>query len=279
MAKSVEQGMFYEERQHTKQGGSKSIREASSKPTMSKPGFKTRTAARDGKPGSFKKKDYQMPARSSRDGKQAGPSTKPVECFLCKQKGHYSNECLKKASGKRSANAEKAEDEKAEEALVNAAEEAQSGSEEEEFFSKGEEGESRDEEEEDRASTSNEDGLSLEDWTCAIRGIVGSDEDNNASEDEDNHVVYRGEPHTHRGAGLLDWSQMEGTSYPPERSGNEDKASYADGLEQYCLATYLAEDEMMAWSLKINEQPGEQVAYRQQATKDLGPFKIGNGPK
>jgi hypothetical protein len=141
MAKSVEQGMFYEEQQRTEQGGSKSIREALSKPTTSKSGFKTRTAARDSKPGSFKK-DYQTPAHSSRDGKQAGPSAKPVECFLCKQKGHYSNECPKKASGKRLANAEKAEDEKAEEALVNAAEEAQSGSEEEEFFSEGEEGES-----------------------------------------------------------------------------------------------------------------------------------------
>jgi hypothetical protein len=215
MAKSVEQGMFYEEQQCTKQGGSKSIREASSKPTTSKSGFKTRTATRDGKPGSFKKKDYQMPAHSSRDGKQAGPSAKPVECFLCKQKGYYSNECPKKASRKRSANAEKAKDEKAEEALVNAAEEAQSRSEEEEFFSKGEEGESRDEEE-DQASTSNEDGLSLEDWTCAVRGIVGSNKDNNASEDEDDHVIYRGEPPTHRGAGLLDWSQTEGTSYPPE---------------------------------------------------------------
>jgi hypothetical protein len=245
----------------------------------SKSGFKTRTATRDGKPGSFNKKDYQMPACSSRDGKQAGPSAKPIECFLCKQKGHYSNECLKKASGKRSANAEKAEDEKAEEALVNAAEEVQSGSEDEEFFSEGEEGESRDEEEGDQASTSNEDGLSLEDWTCAIRGIVGSDEDNNASEDEDDHVVYRGEPRTHKGAGLLDWSQTEGTSYLPEQSENEDEASYADGLEQYCLVTYLAEDETMAQSSKINEQPGEQVAYRQWATKDLGPFKIGDGPK
>jgi hypothetical protein len=215
----------------------------------------------------------------NRDSKQAGPSTKTVECFLCKQKGHYSNECLKKASGKRSANAEKAGEEKAKEALVNTVDEDQPESGDEQFFSKGEDEESQHEQEEQHESSSNEDGLSLEDWTCAARGIARSDEDNGASEVEDDHIVYRGEPRSCNKAGLLDWSEMEGTPYLPEGTGSKEETSSVDELEQYCLATYLAEDETMARTSKINEQPGEQVTYRQQATKELGPFKISDGPK
>ncbi|KAF8693079.1 hypothetical protein AX14_002337 [Amanita brunnescens Koide BX004] len=278
MAKSIEQGMFYEERQHTEYGGSKNAKEASNRPTTSKSGYRMRTTTRDDKPAPFKRKGQQTSRRNGREMKQTGPHMKTVECFLCKQKGHYSNECPKRAPGRRSANAEETE---ADEKLANAVKEDLSETEEEEIFSKGEDEGSPDEQEEQQESSSNEDGLSLEDWTCAARLTAESEEDSadSASEDEDDYIVYRGEPRSDNDRRLIDWSRTRGMSRRPEEMGSEDEAEYIAGLEQYCLATYLARDETQARSSKVNEQPSEQVAYRQRATKELGPFKIGDGPK
>lgn len=245
MAKSIEQGMFYEEQQHTKYGGSKNAREASNRPTMSKSGYKMRTTTRDDKPTPFKRKGQQTSRRNRRDTKQTGPHIKTVECFLCKQKGHYSNKCPKRAPRRRTANAEETE---AVEKLANAAEEDLFETEDKEISSKGEDEGSPDKQGEQQESSSDEDGLSLEDWTCAARLMAESEEDSagSASEDEDDYIVYRGEPRSDNDRRLIDWSRTRGTPRRPDEMESEDEAEYIAGLEQYCLATYLAKDKTQA---------------------------------
>jgi hypothetical protein len=46
-----------------------------------------------------------------------------------------------------------------------------------------------------------------------------------------------------------------------------------------CLAAHIVEDDEVAESSKIEAAQPEQVAYRQQATKDLRPYRIEDGPK
>lgn len=42
---------------------------------------------------------------------------------------------------------------------------------------------------------------------------------------------------------------------------------------------YFLDNEEQAWAAKANSQSEEQVAYRQQAMKEIGPLKVGDVPK
>ena len=105
-----------------------------SKPNIKKPGFSP-------KPNTTK-----APQTGARDNKISGSTSKQIECFHCKQKGHYSNACPKKNSRfKRAANVETV-DEENDEAIANAAEETFSNSQHDDATSGDEEKEERSEE-------------------------------------------------------------------------------------------------------------------------------------
>ncbi|KAF8703041.1 hypothetical protein AX14_014253 [Amanita brunnescens Koide BX004] len=266
MAKSVEQGMFYEERQRNEHGAAKTYKESSTKPDG-----KAKITPRSTTPGSYRKKDQKTPTRNGRELKQIGAGSKQVECFSCKQKGHYSNECPKKPHGRRTANAEQIEEEDVNEAHANAADEGQSDSEEEESFSEREGKETSDEQELRQDDSSVEEDLSLKDWTCAARASALDDDD------DSDYIVYREKYPCHEN--LQDWSKMRGCPCPPNEETLEEEGRSVEGSDRYCLAAYLLDEEEPARSSKVNGQSEEQVAYRQRATKDMGPFKIGDAPK
>jgi hypothetical protein len=96
---------------------------------------------------------------------------------------------------------------------------------------------------------------------------------------EVDYVVYRGEPCPGDKARLQDWSMARGQLHPPGKETPKDSPSLLFGPGQYCMATYILDEEEPARSAKIDGQAEDQVAYRQRATKDLGPFKIGEAPK
>ena len=70
----------------------------------------------------------KAPQTGARDNKTSGSTSKQIECFHCKQKGHYSNACPKKNCCFKWAANVKMVDEDNDEAIANAAEETLSNS-------------------------------------------------------------------------------------------------------------------------------------------------------
>ncbi|KAF8697705.1 hypothetical protein AX14_001294 [Amanita brunnescens Koide BX004] len=264
VAKSVEQGMFYEEIQQDEHWHTKLSREQPARQHN-----KIKTAAKAPCSGSYKKPDSAMPVKGAKDYKTA---SKPVECYTCKWKGHYSNECPRKIAAKRMANIEMLGDEEDEEVQANTADGEQAGSEEDELFTDEE-----DEPDQEGSSESDNKGseLLLNDWTCATRILFESD--NN----EDDYIVYS-KPYTANGADLQDWSQMARYLNIEEISGVEDYADNTqpdDEANPVCIAARLIEEEEFVKSAKVNDSSTEQVAYQQQGTKDIGPLRLEDGPR
>lgn len=82
-AKSVEQGIFYEERQCNSYHAIKYRDESSNKPSSK---FKTNKNV-------FEKGDTKVPTKAAKPFKLVGVSDKNIICFQCKKKGHYSTAC------------------------------------------------------------------------------------------------------------------------------------------------------------------------------------------
>jgi hypothetical protein len=109
----------------------------------------------------------------------------------------------------------------------------------------------------------NDDSLSLNNWACTARICEGSD-----SEDDNNYVVYRGEPFLINGPDLEDWSETTDTPLAPN-----------DTAGLFSMATHIVEEEEAAKLSKIDTAQPEQVVYRQRATKDLTPYRTEDSPK
>jgi hypothetical protein len=268
MAKSVEQGMFYEEHQRNEHSSTRGAWD-----TSFKLGLKPKSKVKELTPGAYRKKETRPYTRGSRDMKQDGDSNKQIECYSCKQRGHYSNECPRRTRGKRAANAKPIEEEETGEAYAHAAEDELLESEEEEFFSEEENEDAPEGHEEPEYSSNDEEGLSLNNWACTARPL------GRLTRREVDYVVYRGEPCPGDKARLQDWSMARGQLHPPGKETPKDSPNLLFGPGQYCMATYILDEEEPARSAKMDGQAEDQVAYRQRATKDLGPFKIGEAPK
>jgi hypothetical protein len=115
-------------------------------------------------------------------------------------------------------------------------------------------GKSPSEEQEEAAEEEdNNDSLSLNDWACTARICKNSD-----SEDDNDYIIYRGEPFSINGQDLEDWSETADTSLPPN-----------DAAGLFSMAMHIVEDEEAAKSSKIDTAQPKQVVYRQRATKGL----------
>ncbi|KAF8630305.1 hypothetical protein AX14_011017, partial [Amanita brunnescens Koide BX004] len=114
------------------------------------------------------------------------------------------------------------------------------------------------------------DELSLNDWAGAARAY------NEDDEDEDDEIVYN-EPYPVNGDGLQNWSDMAGHMRLEDTLLSQDVVN-AD-IIRYSSVVRLLDKEEYVKSSRINNAATEQVAYRQQATKDLGPHRIEDGPK
>ncbi len=203
-ANEVEQGLFYEDRQIRHKRRPKP-QDRSSVKTSSKHIIKKSSAGP--KPSTSK-----TPQTGAKDNKSSGSTSKQIECFLCKQKGHYSNACPKKSRIKRAANVEAA-DEDNDEATANAADGSLSDSQQEDAATGDEEEEETLEESSDEQSQDDEDP-SLNDWAAeAFASVL-------VSTHTDSHGDYLNPEDSRRmdGTKLTDWSQTDGTIESQEES-------------------------------------------------------------
>ena len=134
-----------------------------------------------------------------------------IECYNCKQRGHYSNKCPKKRGEyKKSANIETIEEDDQEEVEANAADDELSEREDRLYAQPdGPDQESFDE----QSNNEEDDSVSINDWgaeSCAAQGVVQS-----KGEDEPD-VIYHGEPRACHRASLVDWSV--GNGYPDDET-------------------------------------------------------------
>jgi hypothetical protein len=144
---------------------------------------------------------------------------------------------------------------------ANAEDEGEEPTEEEESSGSGE---SPSEEQEEAADEEdNDDSLSLNDWACAARICKGSD-----SKDDNDYIIYRGEPFLINGPDLEDWSETTDTPLAPN-----------DAAGLFSMAMHIVKEEEAAKSSKIDTTQPEQVVYCQRATKDLTPYRTEDGPK
>ena len=266
-ANEVEQGLFYEDRQIRHKRRPKP-QDRSSVKTSSKHIIKKSSAGP--KPSTSK-----TPQTGAKDNKSSGSTSKQIECFLCKQKGHYSNACPKKSRIKRAANVEAA-DEDNDEATANAADGSLSDSQLEEAVSGDEEEEEALEESSDEQSQDDEDP-SLNDWAAeAFASVL-------VSTHTDSHGDYLNPEDSRRmdGTKLTDWSQTDGTVESQEESDTLSEIHYSsDTVGAACVIRCVDEDdEDVAECMKASGTNDDPVAYRQRGTKDLGPYKIEDGPK
>jgi hypothetical protein len=239
-AKSVEQGIFYEERQRNDHHATRHKPESSSKPSSK---FKTPIK------NAQRKTTHKPLMKDGKPWKPEGAVDKPaVICHYCKQKGHYSDSCPKKPAIQRAAAA--APDGLSENDIAficaNAEDEEEEPAEEERSSDSGE---SQEEEQEDAAKEEHDDdALTLNDWACAARICESSDAEENGEE----YIVYN-EPFSVNGPGLRDWTSEDASMPAP----NVDTGPS-------CLAAHIVEDDEVAQSSKIEAAQPEQVAYRQR---------------
>ncbi len=266
-ANAIEQGQLYEE-SHRNERMSRNLITGSHKPSNKPSSGKSTVTPRK----TFVKK----PTKDGKDDKPIDSSSKSVECYNCKKKGHISKDCPKKTGrSRRSANAEPADQEDEAEAQANAADAESSGSED----SEPHHNDLSDDQSEDQVeNNADSDDLSLNDWcpqACAVRPCP------ELSDDEDDTINYV-EPQSHKRSGLVDWSLMPGSCVEYEDTPSVNGHVQIDNPEFTmwdCRTIRIVEDHERMESCKANETNSELVAYRQRATKDFGPLRVGDGPK
>ncbi|KAF8642426.1 hypothetical protein AX14_009746 [Amanita brunnescens Koide BX004] len=251
--------MFYEERQKSEYCSSGKSKEASNM-TSAKP----RPTEKSRFQGTHRKTD-KKPIKAAKPFKPIGASDRNIICYHCKNKGHYSTACLYNKHIKKAYAA--APDGLSlgdiRQICAKTQEEEEVSSEEYDDLDEYDEEPSEDEEDDN-------DELSLNDWAGAARAY---NEDN---EDEDGEIVYN-EPYPVNGDGLQNWSDMAGHMRLEDTLLSQDIVN-ADVI-CYSSAVCLLDEEEYIESSKINDAATEQVAYRQRATKDLGPHRIEDSPK
>ena len=131
----------------------------------------------------------------------------------------------------------------------------------------------------EQSNNEEDDNVSINDWgaeSCAARGVVQSE-----GEDEPD-VIYHGEPCTHHRASLADWSVGNGypddETVPVEEFAEELGRWSEDKTWESLVVQFMPEDDYVELS-KVSDVNLEMVAYRQRATKDIGPSRMEDSPK
>ena len=203
---------------------------------------------------------------------------KAVECFICKRKGHYSNKCPNRSTSGKAAKAHAEELSDNERDAEADAEESDQDS----LATISEEESNQEEDSDSRLSSGQESELSLNNWGPRSCMTEIPTDNRYIKYDEPSHTTKRtlADLSSFEGLNDTDWDRtLMGQRTCPEIT-TKDNTQVIEIF--HCAVVHLCKDDhkdiMESSRVTKPSQNEEKVAYRQRATKEIGPLRMADGP-